>query len=63
MKCRSCDCNLNDYESTIKSPVSGEYLDLCKNCLSYIPNVSYVDRPDLANYTDISQEINDETEV
>ena len=31
MRCRSCDKNLNDYESTRKDE-NGEYLDLCNTC-------------------------------
>lgn len=36
MRCRACDCNLNDFESTRKSKVTKEYLDLCNHCYSYI---------------------------
>lgn len=34
MRCYSCNKNLNDYESTLRSAVSGEFLDMCKKCLS-----------------------------
>lgn len=34
MRCLSCNCNLNDRESTRKSLNTGEYLDLCDSCLS-----------------------------
>jgi hypothetical protein len=33
MRCYSCNRNLNDYESTLKSATTGEYLDMCKRCL------------------------------
>ena len=48
MRCVSCDKILSDYESTIKSAITGEYFDMCKHCLSYI-DVIYIDRPDLNN--------------
>ena len=31
MRCRACNKNLNDFESTRKSE-SGEYVDLCNHC-------------------------------
>lgn len=34
IRCLSCNCNLNDRESTRKSLNTGEYLDLCNSCLS-----------------------------
>lgn len=33
MRCVCCNRNLNDYESTIKSAATGEYLDTCMSCL------------------------------
>jgi len=33
MRCYSCDCELSDYESTLKSSNTGQYLDLCSHCL------------------------------
>ena len=32
MRCFSCNTALNDYESTRKSLVTGEYMDLCNRC-------------------------------
>ena len=32
MKCYACNVNLNDYESTRKSRVTGDYMDLCNKC-------------------------------
>ena len=32
MRCKACDVNLNDSESTKKDFVNGGYLDLCDNC-------------------------------
>lgn len=36
MRCRSCDVNLNDFESTRKSAITGDYYDLCSNCFDSI---------------------------
>lgn len=33
MRCCCCNNNLNDYESTLKSVTTGDYLDMCKKCL------------------------------
>jgi len=46
MRCRCCDKNLSDYESTIKSSITNEYLDTCISCLKVI-DIHYVGRPDL----------------
>ena len=32
MRCIACNKNLNDFESTRKSAITGEYLDLCNTC-------------------------------
>jgi hypothetical protein len=39
MHCFSCDCNLTDFESTRKSKVTGQYLDLCNECFSEVSDV------------------------
>lgn len=31
MRCRACNCNLNDFESTRKDE-HGEYIDMCTSC-------------------------------
>lgn len=33
MRCFSCDNELSDYEATLKSPSTGEYLDMCVSCI------------------------------
>jgi hypothetical protein len=38
-RCYACDCELTDYESTRKSRVTGEYLDLCDFCFGEIADV------------------------
>lgn len=46
MRCICCNRNLNDYESTIKSASTGEYLDTCLKCLDGL-GIQYVGRADL----------------
>jgi hypothetical protein len=36
MRCRSCGVALTDYEATIRSVYTREYLDMCKTCLESI---------------------------
>lgn len=36
MACKSCDAPLTDFESSIRSNITGEYFDMCIRCLSYI---------------------------
>lgn len=36
MRCYCCDKILSDFESTRKSVVSGDYLDMCNKCYSTI---------------------------
>lgn len=54
MRCRACNANLSDYESTRKYK-NGEYLDLCNHCFSTIKDIlnDIEDRCDLAEYEDI----------
>ena len=53
MKCLSCDKILNDYESTRKSAVTGEYIDLCNHCYSTIKDQVYSkERVDLLTESD-----------
>jgi hypothetical protein len=33
MRCICCNRALNDYESTLKSLSTGDYLDMCRKCL------------------------------
>lgn len=39
MRCYCCNCNLSDYESVLKHPETGEYLDTCLACLEDVPIV------------------------
>lgn len=58
IRCLSCDCNLNDYESTRKYE-DGTYVDLCNRCLgkSDLTDIVTIDRPDLQEYEDLGDEI------
>ena len=53
MRCLSCDKILNDYESTRKSTMTGEYIDLCNHCYSTIKDQIYTkERIDLLTESD-----------
>jgi len=39
MRCYACNCELSDYESTRKSKVTGQYIDLCDHCFSEVSDV------------------------
>ena len=43
MRCRACDCELNDIESTRKDPNTGEFVDLCGGCLTAIRQAEFED--------------------
>ncbi len=56
MRCLSCDCNLNDYESTRKY-TNGTFIDLCNGCYRHVRDSLYnvtVDRADLLGTEDIA---------
>ena len=53
MRCQSCNKILNDYESTRKSTVTGDYIDLCNHCYSTIKDQIYTkERVDLLTESD-----------
>ena len=56
MRCCCCDANLSDYESTLKSATTGDYLDMCKKCLKDldIPTLKNNHDPDAAAPVDES---------
>lgn len=57
MRCKACNTSLNDFESTRKSSVTGEFLDLCNSCYSAVKNdVQAIERYDLM---DVEDEIDD----
>jgi len=43
MRCRACDCELTDIESTRKDSTTGEFLDLCGGCLSVMRQSQFED--------------------
>jgi hypothetical protein len=48
MRCRACNCELTDFESTRKSIMTGEYFDLCNSCFATIRDDIYaIERYDL----------------
>ena len=32
MRCNSCDCNLTNYETSLKDVFTGQYVDMCYTC-------------------------------
>jgi hypothetical protein len=34
MRCRACDRNLSDFESTRKDHDTGQFVDLCNQCMN-----------------------------
>jgi hypothetical protein len=55
MRCVCCNKVLNDYESTIKSISSGEYLDTCLSCLDGL-NIPYTGNKDFNMYESFEEE-------
>lgn len=52
MRCRACDKNLNDFESTRKDG-EGNFLDLCNHCYHSVQNdIHAEERPDLSEGND-----------
>ncbi len=48
MRCCACNKLLSDFEATRKDAKTGEYVDMCNTCLSFMPpEKSYKTRPDL----------------
>lgn len=56
MRCVCCNKMLNDVESTRKHADTGEYLDMCNKCLSFVPEIPYVERTDLMDDHDVEEE-------
>lgn len=49
MRCDCCDRNLNDFESTLKSVSTGEFMNTCGKCLDGL-GIDTVGREDLNPY-------------
>jgi len=53
MRCKACNVELNDFESTRKSSVTNEFLDLCNTCYRAVSNdVQAIERYDLMDVED-----------
>jgi len=53
MRCKACNSELNNFESTRKSSVTGEFLDLCNTCYKSVSNdIQAVERYDLMDVND-----------
>lgn len=65
MRCLSCNKILSDFESTRKSALTGEYLDMCNHCFSEIAyDVDTIVREDLREDESVDEDDNyDEEEV
>lgn len=54
MRCYCCDALLTDYESTLKSVNTNDYLDICLRCLKSVKDdIMYKDRVDLLSSEDV----------
>lgn len=62
MKCYCCNKTLSDYESTIKSVQSGEFLDTCLKCLEDL-NITWKGRPDLSPFSEPDDDEYDYSEI
>jgi hypothetical protein len=61
MRCIACNKNLNDFESTRKSIISGEYLDLCNTCFHQVEqDVPAKERDDLRSEEETFDDDTDE---
>jgi hypothetical protein len=64
MRCVACNKNLNDFESTRKSIVSGEYLDLCNSCFHQVEqDVPAKERDDLRSEEETFDDDTDTNEL
>ena len=53
MRCKACNKALTDFESTRKSSVTEEFLDLCNTCYKHIKeDTQVIERPDLMEFQD-----------
>ena len=63
MRCRACDVTLSDFEATRKSRKTGEYIDLCDTCFTFVKDAMEVDeREDLRDTDDIITDHEDLTD-
>lgn len=57
MRCKACDSRLTNTDTSRKSLVTGEYIDLCSKCFSYIAEDISVEE----NITHLDGEEDDES--
>lgn len=66
MRCKACNAELSDFESTRKSLDTNEFIDLCNNCYSHVKSdVATIERFDLMHESDeeiflIDEDISDD---
>lgn len=54
MRCKACNKELTEYESTRKSASTGEFIDLCNGCFSYVKDDVYsTENPSLESIQDV----------
>lgn len=58
MRCTCCNKNLNDYETTRKHAITGEYLDTCNKCIVDL-DIPTQDRVDLLSEGDCHESDNE----
>ena len=56
MRCYCCDRNLNNFESTLKSKMSGDYLEMCMTCVREA-DIDYEGRNDLSPFEVLDEEL------
>ena len=61
MRCKACDKALNSFEATRKSQTTGEFVDLCNDCYTFVRDeiqvVENIDLMDLQDSIDIEDEM------
>ncbi len=55
MRCKACNVELSDYESTLRCANTDEFIDLCMSCLTAGGDVNYSDRDDLRSLADLPE--------
>lgn len=57
MRCKACDIELNDYESTLRCSNTNEFTDLCMGCLREGGDDNFNDRDDLRSLADVESSV------
>lgn len=53
MRCKACNKALNEFECTRKSKETGEFVDLCNDCYTYVKDdLQVVENYDFLNLQD-----------